>query len=126
MRKTLKLVIPVVIIFAIIVLGIKCISNPQPTDFSDTIPVIENDNSTNDKKSENENSTNDKKNTADLIKFNYEFNPHVISSEIASHLTDDDIISPVFVKRIGNYQYTVENNGFGDYRVIRKRRIQNG
>lgn len=81
MKKTLKLVIPVVIIFAIIVLAVKCISNPQPTDFSDTIPVIENDNSTNDKKSENENSTNDKKNTADLIKFNYEFNPHVISKE---------------------------------------------
>ena len=48
-----------------------------------------------------------------------------VMSEIASHLTDDDKISPVFVKRIGNYQYTVENNGFGDYRVIRKRRIQN-
>ncbi len=49
-----------------------------------------------------------------------------VMSEIASHLTDDDKTSPVFVKRIGNYQYTVENHGFGDYRIIAKRRIKNG
>lgn len=35
-----------------------------------------------------------------------------VMSEIASHLIDDDKISPVFVKRIGNYIYTIENNGF--------------
>lgn len=45
-------------------------------------------------------------------------------SEIASHLTDGDKTSPVFVKRIGNYMYTVENHGFGDYRIIGKRRIK--
>lgn len=47
-----------------------------------------------------------------------------VMSEIASHLIDDDKISPVFVKRIGNYIYTIENNGFGNYRIIGKRRIK--
>lgn len=68
MKKLFKFVIPVVIIIAIIVLGIKCISKSQPTNLSDTIPV-------------SENFTNDKKNASDLIKFNYEFIPHVISKE---------------------------------------------
>lgn len=49
-----------------------------------------------------------------------------VMSEIASHLTDSDKTSPVFVKRIGNYQYTVENHGFGNYRIIAKRKIRNG
>lgn len=47
-----------------------------------------------------------------------------VMSEIASHLTDGDKTSPVFVKRIGNYMYTIENYGFGDYRIIGKRRIK--
>lgn len=70
MNKFLKFVIPVVIIIAIIVLGIKFISKPKPTNLGDTISA-----------SENENFTNDKKNAVNLIKFNYEFNPHVISKE---------------------------------------------
>lgn len=49
-----------------------------------------------------------------------------VMSEIASHLTDSDKTSPVFVKRIGNYQYTVEKHGFGNYRIIAKRKIRNG
>ena len=60
MKKILKLVIPAVIIIAIIVLGIKYISKSQPTNLGDTLPVSESE---------------------DLIKFNYEFNPHVISKE---------------------------------------------
>ena len=48
-----------------------------------------------------------------------------VMSEIASHLTDIDKISPFFVKRIGNYQYTVENHGFDDYRIFGKK-IKNG
>lgn len=47
-----------------------------------------------------------------------------VMSEIASHLIDVDKTSPVFVKRIGNYMYTIENHGFGDYRIIGKRRIK--
>ena len=50
-------------------------------------------------------------------------NAHVMS-EIASHLTEGDKASPVFVKRIGNYMYTIENHGFGDYRIIGKRRMK--
>ena len=47
-----------------------------------------------------------------------------VMSEIATHLTDTDKISPVFVKRIGNYQYVVENNGFGNYRIIGKKKLK--
>ncbi len=60
--------------------------------------------------------------TIRLLKQEY---AHVMS-EIASHLTDNNKTSPVFVKRIGNYQYTVENHGFGDYRIIGKKKIKNG
>ena len=70
MKKLLKLLIPVVIIIAIIVLGVKYISKPQPTNSDDAILV-----------SENEDLINGNENATDLIKFNYEFNPHVISKE---------------------------------------------
>lgn len=43
-----------------------------------------------------------------------------VMSEIATNLTKEQSNKKVFSKNIGNYTYTVENNGFGDYRVIDK------
>ena len=57
MKKLLKLIIPVVIIIAIIVLGTKYISKPQPTNSGDTIPA-----------SGSENLINGNDNAADLMK----------------------------------------------------------
>lgn len=43
-----------------------------------------------------------------------------VMSEIATNLTKEQSSKKVFRKAIGNYYYTVENNGFGNYRIIRK------
>lgn len=43
-----------------------------------------------------------------------------VMSEIATNLTKEQSNKKVFSKNIGNYTYTVENNGFGDYRIIDK------
>lgn len=43
-----------------------------------------------------------------------------VMSEIATHLTKEQASKKVFSRAIGKYIYTVENNGFGDYRVIKK------
>lgn len=43
-----------------------------------------------------------------------------VMSEIASNITDVQKSKKVFRKPIGNYIYTVENNGFGQYRIIGK------
>lgn len=47
-----------------------------------------------------------------------------VMSEISTYLTAEQKANEVFSKAIGNYVYTVENNGFGDYRIIGKKRIQ--
>ena len=47
-----------------------------------------------------------------------------VMSEIATNLTEKQKSMNTFSKPIGNYVYTVENKGFGNYRVIRKRRIK--
>lgn len=46
-----------------------------------------------------------------------------IMSEIATNLTEEQSQKKVFSKHIGDYIYTVENKGFGDYRVIDKVKI---
>lgn len=47
-----------------------------------------------------------------------------IMSEIATNLTKEQASKKVFSKCIGDYIYTVENNGFGEYRVIKKIKIE--
>ena len=47
-----------------------------------------------------------------------------VMSEIATHLTDEQKEKTVFKKAVGKYVYTVENNGFGDYRIIGKKEIR--
>lgn len=47
-----------------------------------------------------------------------------VMSEIATHITKEQSSRKVFSKPIGNYIYTVENNGFGNYRVIKKVKIE--
>lgn len=46
-----------------------------------------------------------------------------VMSEIATNLTAERDSKQVFRQAIGEYVYTVENNGFGDYRVIGKELI---
>ena len=46
-----------------------------------------------------------------------------VMSEIATNITEEQSQKPFFSKAIGNY-YTVENKGFGDYRVIGKVEIE--
>lgn len=43
-----------------------------------------------------------------------------VMSEIATNLTAEQEAKSVFRKPIGEYIYTIENNGFGNYRVIGK------
>lgn len=54
--------------------------------------------------------------TVELPKQEY---AHVMS-ELATHLTAAQRKQKVVTKAIGNYIYTIENNGFGNYRVIGK------
>ena len=46
-----------------------------------------------------------------------------VMSEIATNLTKEQSKRKVFSKAIGDYIYTVENKGFGNYRVIKKIKI---
>jgi len=46
-----------------------------------------------------------------------------VMSEIATNLTEAQSKKQVFSKHIGDYIYTVENKGFGNYRVIDKIKI---
>ena len=48
-----------------------------------------------------------------------------VMSELATHLTAAQRKQKVVTKAIGNYIYTVENNGFGNYRIIGKEVIDN-
>lgn len=47
-----------------------------------------------------------------------------VMSEISTHVTKEQRRKKVFSKAIGQYIYTVENNGFGEYRVIKKVKIK--
>lgn len=47
-----------------------------------------------------------------------------VMSEISTNLTEEQKSKRVFSKNIGDYVYTVENNGFGNYRVIDKEKIR--
>lgn len=49
-----------------------------------------------------------------------------VMSEIATNLTKEQSEKKIFSTAIGDYIYTVENNGFGNYRVIKKIRIEEG
>lgn len=49
-----------------------------------------------------------------------------VMSEIATNITKEQSQKSVFEKAIGNYIYTVENNGFGNYRIIGKTLIDAG
>ena len=44
-----------------------------------------------------------------------------VMSEIATYISEEQKNMKVFLKAIGNYNYTVENNGFGNCRIIGKR-----
>jgi hypothetical protein len=46
-----------------------------------------------------------------------------VMSELATHMTAAQRKQKVVTKEIGKYVYTIENNGFGDYRVIGKEAI---
>ena len=47
-----------------------------------------------------------------------------VMSELATNITPEQRSKKVFRKAIGNYYYTVENNGSGDYRIIGKERLE--
>ena len=48
-----------------------------------------------------------------------------VMSEIATNLTKEQAQKKVFNKAIGDYIYAIENNGFGEFRIVGKRRIEN-
>ncbi|MBQ3935883.1 MAG: hypothetical protein II722_02395 [Ruminococcus sp.] len=47
-----------------------------------------------------------------------------VMSEIATNITEEQSTKRVIKKNIGDYIYTVENKGFGNYRVIGKDLIE--
>jgi len=47
-----------------------------------------------------------------------------VMSEIATNLTKEQAKMRTFSKAIGEYIYVIENNGFGNYRIIKKRKIR--
>ena len=48
-----------------------------------------------------------------------------VMSELATHMSNEQRKQKIVKKAIGDYFYTVENNGFGNYRVIGKQPIVN-
>lgn len=46
-----------------------------------------------------------------------------VMSELNTHLSDEQRKQKVVTKAIGNYNYTIENNGFDNYRIIGKEDI---
>ena len=47
-----------------------------------------------------------------------------LMSILATDLTDEQKNSPVFMKKAGNCNYLIENNGFGNYRVIGRKKLK--
>ena len=46
-----------------------------------------------------------------------------VMHELNTNLTKEEQQQRLVSRNIGNYVYTVENNGFNEYRVIRKKKI---
>ena len=46
-----------------------------------------------------------------------------VMSELSTHMSEAQRSQPIVKKAIGDHVYTVENNGFGDYRIIGKKPI---
>lgn len=47
-----------------------------------------------------------------------------VMSEIATHISEEQKLKDVFSKPIGNYMYLIENNGFGNYRIIGRKKLK--
>lgn len=47
-----------------------------------------------------------------------------VMSEIATHISEEQKTKTVIKKAIGNYMYTIENNGFGNYRIIKRKKLK--
>ncbi|TLW88114.1 hypothetical protein FFK04_07505 [Ruminococcus sp. KGMB03662] len=47
-----------------------------------------------------------------------------VMSEIATHISEEQKLKEVFSKPIGNYMYLIENNGFGNYRIIGRKKLK--
>ncbi len=47
-----------------------------------------------------------------------------VMSEIATHISEEQKAMKTFSKPIGDHMYLVENNGFGDYRIIGKKKLK--
>lgn len=45
-------------------------------------------------------------------------------SEIATWATEEELNQRIFKRFIGNYLYTIENDGFGNFRIIGRRKIK--
>ena len=46
-----------------------------------------------------------------------------VMSEIATHISEEQKAMKTFRKAIGDYVYNIENNGFGNYRIIGRRKL---
>ena len=46
-----------------------------------------------------------------------------VMSELNTHLSDEQRKKEIITKAIGDYYYTIENNGFDNYRIIGKKSI---
>ena len=77
-------------------------------------------------------SKSDKINTEELVNYNsssfktYRLDKKEyaqVMSELNTNVNDRQKQLKVFTKAIGNYIYTVENNGFGNYRIIGRTNI---
>lgn len=47
-----------------------------------------------------------------------------VMSEISTWVTEEELSKQTFKRFIGNYLYTIENNGFGNFRIIGRRKIK--
>ena len=47
-----------------------------------------------------------------------------VMSEIATHISEEQKAMKTFSKPIGDHMYLVENNGFGNYRIIGKKKLR--
>ncbi len=49
---------------------------------------------------------------------------NMVMHELATNLTEEERKQKIVTRSIRNYTYTVVNNGFGNYRVIKKKAIK--
>lgn len=45
-------------------------------------------------------------------------------SILGTNLTEEQKNSPTFMKKAGNCNYLIENNGFGNFRVIGRKKLK--